>query len=59
MSRVPVTTDYLVPGDEVAAVLLRSHLAGQTVEARLRAGLSAATDVIAVLDGREPRHPVN
>lgn len=40
-------------------VIITSHLAGQTVEARLRAGLSAATDVIAVLDGREPRHPVN
>lgn len=40
-------------------VIITSHLAGQTVEARLRAGLSAAADVIAVLDGREPRHPVN
>ncbi|MCX8562879.1 phosphoglycerate dehydrogenase [Mycolicibacterium mucogenicum] len=40
-------------------VIITSHLAGQTVEARLRAGLCAAADVIAVLDGREPRHPVN
>lgn len=40
-------------------VIITSHLAGQTVEARMRAGMCAATDVIAVLDGREPRHPVN
>lgn len=40
-------------------VIVTSHLAGQTVEARSRAGLSAAADVIAVLGGREPRHPVN
>ncbi|MEV3903426.1 phosphoglycerate dehydrogenase [Mycobacterium sp. NPDC050551] len=40
-------------------VIVTSHLAGQTIEARLRAGLSAAADVIAVLDGREPLHPVN
>lgn len=40
-------------------VIVTSHLAGQTVEARLRAGLSAAADVVAVLDGREPHHPVN
>jgi phosphoglycerate dehydrogenase-like enzyme len=42
-----------------ADVIVTSHLAGQTVEARLRAGSSAAADVIAVLDGREPLHPVN
>lgn len=40
-------------------VIITSHLAGQTVEARLRAGLCAAGDVIAVLDGREPFNPVN
>lgn len=40
-------------------VIITSHLAGQTVEARVRAGLSAAADVIAVLQGREPQHPVN
>lgn len=40
-------------------VIVTSHLAGQTAEARLRAGLCAAADVIAVLDGREPAHPVN
>lgn len=40
-------------------VLITSHLAGQTVEARTRAGLAAAQEVLAVLDGREPRHRVN
>ncbi len=40
-------------------VIVTSHLAGQTVEARLRAGRCAAAEVIAVLDGREPLHPVN
>lgn len=41
------------------SVLITSHLAGQTVEARTRAGLAAAHEVLAVLDGREPRHPVD
>ncbi|HST71539.1 MAG TPA: phosphoglycerate dehydrogenase [Kocuria rosea] len=40
-------------------VLVTSHLAGQTVEARARAGLAAAHAVIDVLDGREPAHPVD
>ena len=40
-------------------VIITSHLAGQTVEARARAGLAAAHAVIDVLDGREPRHPVD
>jgi phosphoglycerate dehydrogenase-like enzyme len=39
-------------------VIVTSHLAGQTVEARARAGLAAAHAVIDVLDGREPDHPV-
>lgn len=39
-------------------VIVTSHLAGQTVEARLRAGLAAAQAVIDVLAGREPAHPV-
>lgn len=39
-------------------VIVTSHLAGQTVEARRRAGLTAAQDVIDVLAGREPAHPV-
>jgi phosphoglycerate dehydrogenase-like enzyme len=40
-------------------VVITSHLAGQTVEARARAGLAAAHAVIDVLDGREPEHPVD
>jgi len=40
-------------------VIITSHLAGQTVEARTRAGLAAAHEVLAVLDGREPQHPVD
>lgn len=39
-------------------VIITSHLAGQTVEARHRAGLAAAQDVIGVLSGQEPAHPV-
>lgn len=39
-------------------VLVTSHLAGQTVEARERAGVAAAWAVIDVLEGREPAHPV-
>ncbi|HEY6576350.1 MAG TPA: phosphoglycerate dehydrogenase [Mycobacterium sp.] len=40
-------------------VVITSHLAGQTVEARARAGLAAAHAVVDVLDGREPEHPVD
>jgi phosphoglycerate dehydrogenase-like enzyme len=40
-------------------VIITSHLAGQTVEARARAGVAAAHAVIDVLDGREPDHPVD
>ncbi|MCQ6269337.1 phosphoglycerate dehydrogenase [Pseudarthrobacter sp. R1] len=40
-------------------VLITSHLAGQTTEARTRAGLAAAHAVIDVLENREPAHPVN
>ncbi|NUU31639.1 phosphoglycerate dehydrogenase [Arthrobacter sp. C9C5] len=39
--------------------LITSHLAGQTVEARARAGLAAAHAVIDVLENREPAHPVD
>ena len=35
-------------------VWITSHLAGQTVEARERAGLAAAQAVIDVLEGKEP-----
>lgn len=40
-------------------VLITSHLAGQTVEARARAGLAAAHAVIDVLEHRQPAHQVN
>ncbi|NKX52553.1 phosphoglycerate dehydrogenase, partial [Arthrobacter deserti] len=40
-------------------LIVTSHLAGQTAEARTRAGLVAARAVIDVLDGREPAHPVD
>lgn len=35
-------------------VVITSHLAGQTVEARVRAGLAAVQAVIDVLDGKDP-----
>ena len=39
-------------------VIVTSHLAGQTVEARMRSGGVAAQAVIDVLEGRDPAHPV-
>ena len=39
-------------------VLITSHLAGQTIEARERAGIAAAHAVIDVLEGRDPAHYV-
>lgn len=52
-----------LPGDSplrgLDNVLITSHLAGQTVEARVRAGLAAAHAVIDVLENREPAHPVD
>lgn len=43
----------------VENLLVTSHLAGQTVQARARAGRVAAQAVIDVLQGREPAHPVD
>ncbi len=40
-------------------VLITSHLAGQTAQARTRAGLAAAHAVVDVLANREPAHPVD
>ena len=40
-------------------VIVTSHLGGQTAEARERAGLAAAQEVIDVLQGKEPSHPVD
>jgi D-3-phosphoglycerate dehydrogenase/(S)-sulfolactate dehydrogenase len=56
VDREPLPADSPLRG--LDNVLITSHLAGQTVEARTRAGLAAAHEVLAVLDGREPRHPV-
>ena len=47
------------PSARTGQRIITSHLAGQTVEARARAGLAAAHAVIDVLDGREPSHPVD
>lgn len=52
-----------LPGDSPLRgfdnVLITSHLAGQTIEARTRAGLAAAHAVIDVLENRQPAHPVD
>jgi phosphoglycerate dehydrogenase-like enzyme len=52
-----------LPGDSplrgLDNVLITSHLAGQTIQARTRAGLAAAQAVIDVLENREPAHPVD
>ncbi|WP_047688770.1 phosphoglycerate dehydrogenase [Kocuria sp. ZOR0020] len=57
VDREPLTTDSPLAGrDDVVIV---SHLAGQTEEARMRAGESAARQVLAVLGGRQPSAPVN
>lgn len=40
-------------------ILITSHLAGQTTQARTRAGLAAAHAVIDVLENREPAHLVD
>lgn len=48
----PMTADN--PLRNFGNVWITSHLAGQTVEARERAGLAAAQAVIEVLEGKEP-----
>lgn len=52
-----------LPGDSplrgLDNVLITSHLAGQTTEARTRAGLAAAHAVIDVLENRQPAYPVD
>lgn len=53
----PLTDDNPLRG--LKNLIVTSHLAGQTVEARIRAGLSAAQAVVDVLADREPAHPVN
>ena len=53
----PLPSDSPLHG--LGNVLITSHLAGQTAEARARAGLAAAQAVIDVLENREPAHPVD
>lgn len=53
----PLPSDSPLRG--MGNVLVTSHLAGQTVEARARAGLVAAKAVIDVLENREPAYPVD
>ncbi|KQR63665.1 hydroxyacid dehydrogenase [Arthrobacter sp. Leaf337] len=52
-----------LPGDSplrgLDNLLITSHLAGQTTEARTRAGIAAAHAVIDVLENRQPAHPVD
>lgn len=48
----PLTSENPLRGFD--NVWITSHLAGQTVEARERAGLAAAQAVIDVIDGKEP-----
>jgi D-3-phosphoglycerate dehydrogenase/(S)-sulfolactate dehydrogenase len=52
-----------LPGDSplrgLDNVLITSHLAGQTIQARTRAGLAAAQAVIDVLENRAPAHPAD
>lgn len=52
----PLTANHRLR--DVDNVLITSHLAGQTIEARERAGIAAAQAVIDVLEGREPTHAV-
>lgn len=52
----PIAADN--PLRDMDNVWIASHLAGQTVEARERAGIAAAQAVVDVLEGREPSGPV-
>ncbi len=52
----PLTADS-PPLHGLDNALITSHLAGQTTQARTRAGLAAAHAVIDVLENREPAHP--
>jgi len=49
----------LLSPDLADRVLVTPHLGGQTEEAVSRMGRMAAGDVLAVLRGEEPPHPVN
>lgn len=41
------------------SIRIVSHLAGQTEQARLRAGMAAAQQLVAVLNGIDAEHEVN
>jgi len=47
------------PLRDVAGIVVLSHLAGQTAQARANAGLAAARTVVAVLAGEQPVEVVN
>lgn len=52
----PLPADSPLRG--VEGIVVYSHLAGQSVQARAAAGVEGAAEVVAALAGR-PRHPVN
>lgn len=56
LQREPLVADN--PLRAMSNVVITSHLAGQTLEARERAGVAAAQAVIDVLDGKTPRGAV-
>ncbi|MFO7941765.1 MAG: D-glycerate dehydrogenase [Bacillota bacterium] len=56
-SREPLPTDH--PLTSLENVVLAPHLGSATVEARTAMAELAAQNVIAVLEGKEPRTPVN
>ncbi|TSI12797.1 phosphoglycerate dehydrogenase [Brevibacterium aurantiacum] len=56
LQREPLVADN--PLRAMSNVVITSHLAGQTFEARERAGVAAARAVIDVLDGKTPRGAV-
>ncbi|WP_406352365.1 hydroxyacid dehydrogenase [Streptomyces sp. NBC_01635] len=57
-----VVSDEPLPAEsplrDVDGIVVYSHLAGQTAEARKASGIEGAAEVVAALDGR-PRFPVN
>lgn len=56
-AREPIAVDN--PLLSMPNVLTLSHLAGQTREARAEASMAAARDIVAVLEGHQPRGAVN
>lgn len=56
LQREPMVEDN--PLRTMSNVVITSHLAGQTLEARERAGVAAAQAIIDVLDGKTPQGTV-